>query len=131
ETKRLPSLLTDRNTSRGLRSTVTKKELVRIGVSLNGCAELLSGNQVEVLDVVGVQRCGLCARGRLGDSGQTIPSVTDVVDTVRRNVQYTSVDTGLVETLTDPVPSKYSHDYFLSRSIEYRCGDSGPQRRRI
>ena len=106
QTEGLAGLLTDVNASRRSCRAIVLTPLCRVGEGLDGCAELLSGNQVEVLDVVRVLCGGLCARRCLRNGNKSVPSHTRVIDAVVGGVQNTTIDTGLKETLADLIPLK-------------------------
>nr|DAU77971.1 MAG TPA: hypothetical protein [Caudoviricetes sp.] len=100
---------------------VALSELIRVGVSLDGAAELLSRHQSKVLDVVCVNRRRLSAgRGSL-DRGKTVPDNAVSVLLVRLvvRVENSVIDTSLVETLADLVEFQYSHGYSLKVECEH------------
>src|SRR5690606_10551643 len=103
-------LLTHVDTSSGSRGAVALSELLGVGEGLDRRAELLGGDEVEVLDVVRILRVRLGAGGRLGDGNKPVPSHTRVVVAgLIAKVEDAVVDTGLVESLANLVPSDSSH----------------------
>ena len=62
------TLLTNQNTRLGLCSTIALSECVGVRERLDGRSELLRRQQIQVLDVIGILRVGLCATRRLRNS---------------------------------------------------------------
>ncbi len=118
QTEDLAVLLTDRDTGLRRGGAVALGEGVRVGEGVDGAAEVLVGDEVEVLQVVGVLR-GRRRTGRLlGDAGQAAPGVAvDVGAEAVRNVQDAAIDTGLVETVSDLVPSELAHQLLLRSRV--------------
>ena len=109
ETEALTSLLPDRNTGLRISGTITLSESRRIGERLNGATELLSRDQVQVLDVVCVLGRSLSTRRGLGNGRKTVPGVARVVDAIGRDVQDTLINTGLKQALAHVIPSENCH----------------------
>src|SRR5699024_9491592 len=85
----LTILLTDISALSDLSGTIARHKLIRIGVSLDGGAKLLGGEQIQVLDVVRVKRGRLSTRRRLGNCGETIPSDAVRIGTAGLRVENT------------------------------------------
>ena len=54
EAEHFPRLLPDKDAGRKLPRSIASREFIRIRICLNGCAELLGGNKIQICDVVGV-----------------------------------------------------------------------------
>src|SRR5690606_146752 len=108
QTELLTSLLTHSHTRNWSSRTVTLRELVGVGEGLDGCTELFSREEVEVLNVVSILRRSLSTRRRLGNGRQTIPNHTlRVGSRAAGRVENAVVDTSLVTALTSLVPFKH------------------------
>lgn len=118
EPERTTNLLGELNTA-DESGTVALSEGLRVGEGFDGGTELLRRDEVQVLDVVRVLRIGLSTRGRLGDNGEAVPSMTLGVNAgVVWDVQNTVIDASLVETLANLVPRNCNHVSFL---LEVQC----------
>ena len=112
QAKGLTSLLADLHTSSDLGRAITLGELIGIGISLDGSAEGLSRTHGQVLDVVSVQISSLSASRTLGNTSQTVPSITfGILIGLIQMIQDATVYTGLIQTLASLVPSNFeSHN---------------------
>jgi hypothetical protein len=109
DAERLARLLTDEDARVGGLGAVARTELVGVRVGLDRRGELLDGDEVQVLDVVGVSRGGLATGRLLGDGLETVPGNAIVVDAILGDVEHAPVDTRLVLALTDLVPLQCGH----------------------
>jgi hypothetical protein len=116
EAKGLTGLSTDHNTAFLVQGglTVTSLKGIGISVSLDGATELFSRHQVQILDIIGVQRGSLSAGGTLSHGGQTVPSHTVAIRTVFLYVQDAVLYASFIQARTLLVPFNCiisSHNY--------------------
>ena len=118
ETEHLAILLGDGDTRGDLSAAVAGLELIGIGVSLDGGAEILGTHQVQVLDVVRPYGIRLAAGGALVNGAQAVPGHTFAVCIVlAHREQDAVVDAGLIQTLADFIPFDL-HSCFLLVRLE-------------
>ena len=115
KTEHTTTLLTDHHTCLRSRNAIELVELLRISKRLECRTELLSRNQAQILAVVGILSTRLSAGRRLGDTNETIPGNTIVVETRNsiRNIKNAAISTSLIELLTRLIPSKGCHCILL------------------
>ena len=118
QTERLTSLLADGHAFSNRSGAVAFCECIGISVSLNGCTKILGRHQVQVLNIVGVQRSSFSARRAFRNRDQTIPSITLVVNTGSiLTIQNTILNAGFKQMLTSGIPfdfcSSTRHNFIL------------------
>ena len=110
QTKDLAVLLAGNHARSDLSGAVALLPLVGVGVSLDGQAEVLSANQHQVLDVVGVQVVGLGAGRALGNGSNAVPGHTFVVEAGSADgIENSVINTSFVKTFTGLVPYDFTH----------------------
>ena len=119
EAEHLAILLGDGDTRGDLSAAVAGLELIRIGVSLDGGAEILGTHQVQVLDVVRPYGIRLAAGGALVNGAQAVPGHTFAVCIVlAHREQNTVLNAGFIQALTNFVPLDLTHSCFLLVRLE-------------
>ena len=109
QTERLALLLTDHNARRERSRAIALRELIRIGISLDRRAEILSRHEAQILDVVSIEGRGFCAGRRLRNLRQAVPSNTLGVGIVFNREQNAMVYTGFVQSFARLVPNDSTH----------------------
>ena len=118
EAEHLAILLGDGDARGDLSAAVAGLELIGIGVSLDGGAEVLGTHQVQVLDVVRPYGIRLAAGGALVNGAQAVPGHTFAVCIVlAHREQDAVVDAGLIQTLAGFIPFDL-HSCFLLVRLE-------------
>ena len=119
KTKDFTILLTDNDATaiNEISRTITLGKLIGVSISLNGATELLGRNQVQILNVIGINSSRFSTTRTLGNSGQTVPSnALRILAGIIEKVKHTPVNTSFVKFLTSLVPNKLSssfrHSYF-------------------
>ena len=123
-TKCFTLLLTDINTLRQFSRAITFCKFIRIGVSLDGCTELLCRIQVQILHIVGIDSVCFCTRRRFRNTSQTVPGNTfRILAVIALNIKNTFLYASLIQTLTGSIPNKsfrsFRHLLFLLLLIIY------------
>ena len=112
EAEHLSGLLADCHAGCNFSRAVALSEFIRISISLNSRAELLSRHQVQILDVIRVNRRRLRTGGAFGNSGKTIPGNALIIKTAGLNrVENAMVYAGFVQTFTGFIPNKFTHRF--------------------
>ena len=101
-------LLTNNYACSNLSRAIALSELVRIHISLDGAAELLSRPHRQILHVVSPQVGCFSARRSLGYSSKAIPSHTIAIflSSCVIRIKYALLVTGFIESFAGLVPSK-------------------------
>ena len=110
KSKLLPALLSCKDTRSDFDGTVTLRKFIRRSISLNRSAEILCGHQVQILDVIRIDRGRLCPGRTLCHRAQTVPSNAFVILSTRLNrVENTMINTSFVEAFPNFIPNKLTH----------------------
>ena len=113
ETKSLTSLLADIHALGQRSGAITLGKFIRIGIGFDSATKLLIRHQVQILNVIGVQRSGFCTRRRFSNSSEAIPRDTFAINAFSRNVQNTLAYAGFVKTFTSIIPNEFRHMFVL------------------
>ena len=113
QTKDLTSLLTNLHALGDRCRTIALRKLLGISIGFDRAAKVLGRHQVQILDVICIQRSSLGTRGRFSNSGQTVPSNALGIYAVSRNVQNTMIYASFIQTLTSLIPNNFRHSFIL------------------
>ena len=106
----LTGLLTGVHTGHDLNGTITLGKLIGVHICLDSSAELLVRNQVDILDVVSINRGSLGPGRTLGNGSQTIPCDALVINAAGlHRIENAMVTAGFVQALASFIPNDFGH----------------------
>ena len=110
QAKDLTLLLTDHDAGSKLSRAVAFSEFIGISIRFDSCAKFLIAKQVEILNIICIQRSSLSTRGAFCNGSQTVPSNSLGVFAIALNrIQNALLNTGFEKTFADIVPCKFRH----------------------
>ena len=110
----LARLLTDHDAYGNLSGTVALSKFIRIGIGFDRGAEFLSGDKVQILDIVRIDRRGFSAGGALRNGGKTVPgNALRISAAGLLRVENALLNTGFVKTFAGLIPNEFRHTVVL------------------